>query len=439
MWSDSVYGLKDVLPKVPRGVDGDVRGGLITLWRLLNDAPVGIRQLYNNLSEQSIMQAADAAGDLGAPDFGFRPPPGLDDKELVRHLAVSIRALEGLLVEQASEARPARPEKEWRVDVEGASFYLVPFPRLKPAPAPKSDYRPFTRRGVKAFRILPCKIGGYQVKLASLDVTGDREEFKFGAALFRSIDFKTTTEAESFLVTSLSGDTLLEQIDDHVRKANADECAGAVFPELTINPEGRNLIRDLLHKKPWTDDKPDEEWPSPDFIVAGSWHEPQPGTPGKFANVATVFDGDGTELLRHTKIMPFQGGDRRMERIELGKSITVLVARQVLYAFGICLDFAQKSGEGPYGGLDVDFIVITSCGNDKTMASHIDNAKTTEIRYSTRPFIVQQAYPELPYPELDKEGLGFVLHPKMDLDHVTVGDCVADQGWSVVATRPEEL
>jgi predicted amidohydrolase len=209
-------------------------------------------------------------------------------------------------------------------------------------------------------------------------------------------------------------------IADACRAAHVDACLSTVFPELMIDPQSSRFIQSQLAEKPWL---ADGEIPqAPGFVVAGSWHEIEDA---KRYNIATVFDGHGDEILRHKKRMPYTDPEGRAEDIRHGTELAILVLENALFGFGICLDFCNRCYHTSYGWLDVDFVIVPSCGNEATMDGHIRTAKDLHNERNTRSFVVQQAFPPL------QQAAGYVLNPDGNPAAWTAGGLLIARPWSV--------
>jgi len=156
--------------------------------------------------------------------------------------------------------------------------------------------------------------------------------------------------------------------------------------------------------------------------VAGSWHEMDGAAR---YNIATIFDGHGDELLRHKKRMAYTDHDGRVEDIQHGTEFAILVLEGALFGFGICLDFCNRCYHTPYGALDVDFVIVPSCGDHVTMRGHIRTAQDLYNERNTRSFVVQQAYPPLP------NAAGFILNPGTDPANLAPDGLIVTVPWSV--------
>ncbi|MGY4627224.1 hypothetical protein [Bradyrhizobium sp. USDA 4486] len=268
--------------------------------------------------------------------------------------------------------------------------------------SPDKDIRPFDQRGLTKVRLIPSTVDGASVNLIRRDHVDEPSSVStkvFGATVFADPKFSCTETETTFVVDAVELSNRDAVIANACAAAHVDGSLACVFPELMIDPTARAMIGDLLAKKPWVKgDVPT----SPKFVVAGSWHEMEAG---KLFNIATVFNGHGKVLLRHKKRYPYTDPDGRAEKIHFGKEFAILVLDDALVAFGICLDFCNRCFSTVYGELDVDFVIVPSCGNAATMEGHIITAKDLHRARKARSFVVQQAYPPV------ENGSGFVLNP----------------------------
>lgn len=105
----------------------------------------------------------------------------------------------------------------------------------------------------------------------------------------------------------------------------------------------------------------------------------------------------------------------------------VLVMEEGLFAFGICLDFCNISERPPYLDLDVDYVLIPSCGNETTMSSHVDRSGELMIKLKARTVVVQQHFP--PKPD-GTSPLGYVL-ARLDADRPALETLVTNDPWHI--------
>lgn len=399
-----------------------------------------MKHLYATLPETEIEAVAQAAElRLGDADLGLAAEDLGTDLGIVRALGGRLRALENLYASLDQGEAAADPNEDWRIALDGHEAFFVPLPRtawrLDPPDGPeppktpagaKADLRPFDQRGLLKVRILPTTVDGAQVRFCVPETTGRAPALgRFGAALFADLTFEEASGPGVFRITGVDGPDLAARIHEACWAAHTEDYRAAIFPELTIDPERRDYIGELLGEKPWNDDPEQATVGAPSIVVAGSWHDP---VEDGYANVATVFDGHGDVLLRYHKRFAYKDDKGRFEDIIPGEAFPILVLADGLHAFGICLDFCHRCFDTPYGELDVDFVLVPSCGDDKTMASHLETAADLHRRRRARTFVVQQAWPKLP------EGLGFVLPPDGAPMAKSPAELIKRDFWSVFPT-----
>jgi hypothetical protein len=411
------------------GIDPDDpdtwRHALVRAWTLLPLAPVTVQGTYGTLPEADIVAAGDAAYAVG----GVAPGP-LDlsgcgsDAERLTGLGGWLRAAERKVAE-VDTGRPVRdPNDDWHHEVDGEGFFLVPVPRSawRSAYLPGALPRPYTRRALLRFRIMPEVIRGLPVHFTVHPRVGlDGAAMSFGASLFADFDVLPVDEADErhFLARDAVGPTA-EAVRADIVEAARSGCFAHVFPELTLTPEKREVVPATLAEAAWND--AGEAVPGPDLVVAGTWHERY----GEVTwNEAVVYDGSGKELLRFRKLFPYRDEKGRHERIELGEVLEVLVTRRGLYGFGVCLDFCQKATP-VLTELDVDWMIVPSCGDWRTMRDHLSAAHQLQVSFDTRSFVVQQVYPKR-----EDGGLGFVLAAPERVVERTEAELIVSQSFSI--------
>lgn len=419
MWRTEALELPERLAAL--NADGDsLREAMFVVWSVLATGSTTVKHLYSIVPESDILALAEMR-DPREGNFGLAFEGTETTGEIVMQLGACLRAMELEFSTWDLGARPTDPEV-WRVDAEGKSAYLVPIGRKawRKSKDPASDNRPFDQRGVLQVRFIPTVVDGAVVRLKMADHLSKAAKPKFGAVVFPNADFRCHETPTTFVVETVNIPGAPKIISDACMSAHADDCLAAVFPELTIDPHSRDLIQEQLSKKPWLSKS---ELPkSPGIVVAGSWHEVDDAG---IHNVATVFDGHGEELCRHRKRHAYKDPVGRFEKIVPGSEFTVLVLPDALIAFGICLDFCNHAFQTPYGELDVDFVIVPSCGDDKTMASHIRTARDLHDSRKTRSFVVQQAYPPVP------PAFGFVLNPDGNAGNWTSQGLLVTHSWTV--------
>lgn len=419
-WRRNTFELPRRLSAIDRtGHDDGIREAMFVVWTALATASGTIKHLYSAVREVDILASA-ADHDLSTSDFGLSFAGDEPNGALVGRLASCLRAMEIEFTSGDLGSRPTDPES-WRVGLGDESAYLVPMGRKawRTARDPARDTRPFDQRGVLRVRFIPTIVDGASVRLKIADRLDGPDVSRFGAVLFPGATFECDETDTTFVVTAVHIPNSSGIIEDACRSAHSPPCLAAVFPELTIDPQSRDAIRTQLSKKPWL--SPGDLPQAPGFVVAGSWHELDGDTR---YNIATVFDGYGDVLLRHRKRFAYKDSEGRFEDIIGGDEFAVLVLPGALFAFGICLDFCHRCFSTPYGELDVDFVIVPSCGDGKTMTSHIRTASDLHNRRGTRSFVVQQAYPV-------EKSVGYVLDPDGQPTTRTTNDLLRNDPWSI--------
>jgi predicted amidohydrolase len=420
-WRAHAYGIPATLAGLDRsGDDNGVREAIFLIWKAIAGAPSPIKHLYSLIRESDILATAETF-DMKADDYGLEFEGKEPDQLIVRRLGACLRALEREFCEWDLGSRRSRID-EWRVEHAGESAYFIPMGRMawREPKHPDRDQRPFDQRGVLRLRIIPMVVDGAQVRLFRPKHMRRSGASNFGAVLFPEYTFTCTQTATTFVVDAVDIPNAPDIIKQACEAAHREECVTAVFPELMIDPQSRDLIQEQLRTKPWL--KEGSKPHSPRFVVAGSWHEMSGSSR---YNVATVFDGHGVEVLRHRKRFVYKDESSRAEEIQHGNELEILVLSDALFAFGICLDFCHRCFTTPYGELDVDFVVVPSCGNETTMGGHIRTALDLHDARKTRSFVVQEAHPLL------ADVAGFVLNPDGDPANWVVKNLCRSQPWNV--------
>ncbi|OGB30011.1 MAG: hypothetical protein A3F78_08685 [Burkholderiales bacterium RIFCSPLOWO2_12_FULL_61_40] len=154
--------------------------------------------------------------------------------------------------------------------------------------------------------------------------------------------------------------------------ASATE-AGAniiVFPEFTLDMDHRQALVRHLYRNPT---------PSLFMVLAGSFHE----TEGhKAFNTAPLYSSDtGETLLTHRKLRIFGDFDHGAEQVDLGDSVHVLVTPIGCMTVLICKDFldAHPSVESLLTEVPMDWVLVPSFGDEKTIRAHKERAKELSV------------------------------------------------------------
>ena len=396
-WRKLVAAMPMALAGIWTADQDNYRSALILLFNVAAKAHTHVLNMYSGWPEAEIRAEAEGIRtELDTDGFGYHYRAEEDDVACLRRLAVHIRALEFVVSGDWTGDYPPDPNREWRVEVPGGQeFFLVPLPRRlwrTPQPSAK-DERAFSKRCLFMHRIIPAEVDGVEVAFHPLRALSPTKgaELSFGAALFEKVNFCEAETQDPFTVTEVKLDDRETVIEEAIEKAHKRPCFSVVFPELTIDPEAVAQIRLLFKTKPFAGTGSVR---SPSVVVAGSWHKP---TEGSYVNAASVLDGMGRPLFEYVKRHAYGGQGRNRENITHGTDFPILLSPEGLVAFAICLDFCNHATgkETLYERVDVDFLLVTSCGNATTMKSHLHTAYMVHRRYGTVSFIAQQCHPPM--------------------------------------------
>ncbi len=345
-----------------------------------------------------------------------------DDKTVLLDAARLLRAIEEAALENTSYPQSDRGsdlEVEW-CTADGR-YYVIP--RL--APLPNLPRRPFLRRALRRFRVIPTKVGRWAIRLHRSTIVeraaeeGDEKPIQqnFGAAFFPGLNVaiqeSSTTE---FLVSGVSGFNACSLIAGHLDEASLNRCVGVSWAELTVDDASLAFLQGEAARRALDGAHVCR------FLVPGSWHRE---IEGKTYNISRVLDGFGETLFEVRKWAKFQLGER-FEAIEPGNEIHILIGEQDLMLVAICKDFLHEAKEVPYKSLNVDIAMVPSMmgkeGEDlDTVPGHAATAQTMRVRYGTRTLVVAQPAFASDDP---KHGVGRVLAFPAKPLHAPAGELV---------------
>jgi predicted amidohydrolase len=424
-WRKAAWELNEALAAIDHADgDGGLRTAIFVLWRQMVLAPSTVQHLYRQISEEQILRTAATLRRTAAePGFSLTLHKTNNNTEIVREIGGLLRALETELSEGDLGETSLDPNVDWHIVWREEAAFFVPIPRSawrEPKPEAK-DFRPFTQRGLIRARIVPTHVDGSVVRfyLPDRPSRGERR-VAFGAVLIPNLTFDEVTGPTTFRITQADSPDMIRHILEACEGAHDKRCVAAIFPELTINDISLAFLRKTLASKPWADSGK-LELQTPAVVIGGSWHSP---CEGGYANVATILDGDGNVLFKYHKRFAYIDQTGRSEDIIPGNEFPVLVLNEGLFTLGICLDYCNRVFATPYGILNVDFVLVPSCGNEVTMTGHIRTASDLHESHTTRSFVVQQAYPAI------ANGLGYILPPD-GAPKKQIQDVVSMKAWTV--------
>jgi hypothetical protein len=406
---------------------------MVLIARTLKAAPTTLMTAKGFVSLNALnAEAVKAEKRILADDFKLSVVG--TDAALFLALASQLKALDKVHADLVATRQPFVASRQWRVEHELGADFLIPRPglyrggggRAKPK-AGKEDVRIAVkwRDLMSRHRLLPVELDGIPVVPHWRHMRGTwPRQAGLAAAFFEGLGFLDEDNGESFVVTGVSCEGQDGQLAALLAQGHEAQAAVMVLPELTMPPNQVEVLLSLLRdREPWAKAA---ERQAPGLIVAGSWHEPQ--ADGTVKNVAPVYDAFGEHILSHDKLFAFND-DGIPERLTAGDKIHVLVTEDALVSFGICRDFCDRTQGAIFPRLDVDFVLVTSCGQDSTMEGHIRTAQDMVDHCRGRAFVVQYAYPKLAE-QLGMAPIGYVLPPSNPKSQ-TVASTLTDKAFSV--------
>ncbi|BBC74020.1 hypothetical protein AEB_P3152 [Altererythrobacter sp. B11] len=382
--------LNDRLAAIDPDDPGQLTDAIAATYETIAETPAQLLQDYKGFSEKALTEALATRaalvmkGEIAVTEASEERLTLLDAARLLR--ALEANALEGTFRTESDLGEDL--ERLW-VTTDGR-YYVVP----RIAPLAALDGKPFLRRALRHYRVLPTEMPGFRVRLhrtplaaTSAMAAGDRagKQRSFGAALFPGLKAVLSDPAiEGFTVIGLDGFDGDEMIDAHLAQARAENATAIVWGELTM-PEARvtQVQQDLADRALDGDS-------ALRYLVAGSWHR---DIDAEMRNVAVILDGNGELLFEVLKWAKFDIAGRT-ESIVPGKEIHVLVCEDELITVAVCRDFLEGTTDVPYLRLNVDLAIVPSMisgiAEHATMDGHAVTAKLMRVRYGTRTMVVAQ-------------------------------------------------
>lgn len=415
-------GVEAAWPDLDACADGlvGIRNAIFGLWLLMTKAPSNVRDLYRGFDEAGL----DAEAEVDARSDALPSLPTLcstpaQRDAFVRVMAVALRALELRYVALSDGSTIRRPE-QCLATYGAEQAYIVP---VRSRHREAATGHPFQRRALLGLRVLPLAHMGFKLNVRfsedPIRRPEARDDLAFGAALFVDLDLDIATTTGGFLIRGATSTDQLGQIERALMSADAAECLALTLPELTVDRRTLEEIIDRMADGRWNIE-------TLGFLIAGSCHEDLGD--GRHVNVATVLDRYGNEIARHAKLFRYNDSDGTHEDIVLGDTIEVLVTEEAIVAFGICLDFCNQSEPSPYPWMDVDYVLVPSCGGESTMRGHVERSSELIRTMRTRSFVVQQHWG--PY-AAGRPPLGYIL-ARADREAPPVASLATGDVWTLV-------
>ena len=382
--------LNDSLGKLSASDPLALRDALALVYAAIAATPEPILQDYAQFTEKALNEdIVQRAGEVekGAIEVAL----GGDQNAIFLDASRLLRAIEQSAVECSHFIESDRGEDledAWRTS--DGKFYVIP----RMTALAGIHGKPFLRRALLHYRILPTEVGGFAVRLhRSLlaadahwsNKDGDTSERSFGAALFPGLCAELSPVApDGFTVTGLTGCDAIACIDIHLAEARTGECCAVVWGELTMPEVNLGHLRAALNATALDGCGPLR------YLVAGSWHSEIDGV---MRNACHVLDGYGEPIFTTYKWAKFEV-EKKWEAIAPGEEIHVLIGEDELAVVAICRDFLQATTDLPYCKLDIDVALVPSMilniGEQKTMDAHKATANQMRVRYGTRTLVVAQ-------------------------------------------------
>ncbi|WP_105405163.1 hypothetical protein [Neorhizobium sp. T7_12] len=394
------------------------------LWSVMQASDATIRDYFRSYPEGDLVKAAsvlDLAGclaEITAPADNARAT-----RAVFKDLAARLRALENLFYAEHNGAT-AKNSAAYEVEFDGRRGYFLDWAPKNRTPGEKGT---FAKRALARSRILPRAIGNAEVKIHVLDdprgalrASAGATKLHFGAGLFQDLKFQMQYNDDGFIVDGVTCAGQAQTIGNQLVAATQAGCSGVVYPELTITGDVLEGICATIAGG----ELPIEL----SLVVAGSRHKKC--ADGLTRNTATVVDGYGEPKVEQNKFFRYSEGPKPSESIEPGTELSIVVLADAVLACAICLDFCHRTEHPPYDDLDVDLIVVPSCGEVVTMDSHLRKAQDIHLNRKVNTLVVQQFH-DGQEPK-DADPLGYILAPHA-LQAAAASELGTREPWSIVA------
>lgn len=217
--------LNDRLAAIDPDNPGQLTDAIAATYETIAETPAQLLQDYKGFSEKALTEALATRaalvmkGEIAVTEASEERLTLLDAARLLR--ALEANALEGTFRTESDLGEDL--ERLW-VTTDGRHYVV---PRIAPLAA--LDGKPFLRRALRHYRVLPTEMPGFRVRLhrtplaaTSAMAAGDRagKQRSFGAALFPGLKAVLSDPAiEGFTVIGLDGFDGHEMIDAHLAQA----------------------------------------------------------------------------------------------------------------------------------------------------------------------------------------------------------------------------
>lgn len=157
-------------------------------------------------------------------------------------------------------------------------------------------------------------------------------------------------------------------IAETLQRAQHSGAVVVVFPEFTVDVQQRQAIAEHLIQQPHG---------SVQLVVAGSFHEPEPGgDPLQAYNTAPVLVANGQTLFKHRKLRLFGNEAHGAECAQIGNTLHVLLTPLGGMTVMICKDYLDGDDRvrTALHEVPVDWVWVPSFGNATTLKLHKQRA-----------------------------------------------------------------
>ena len=366
---------------------------IFAAWALLMRKIPEIRSVFESIDEDPLSEWAEDFLALMLEGATPELPPNLLFDEAVLQVAALLRALETNHLDHNVMPFPAS-EGEVACSYGGDEGFFVP---LAPVLAARSRQSPnakaLFRRALSRSRIYPKKLDtGQRVRLGFVSPTMTPDSgapLALGAAIFENycptIVEETVESTRGFYVSEWSCECRGGQVEIAIDSSTKGDFEALVFPELTMPPSAvAELVRIYSRRKGRAGNEIDMP---PLVTVAGSWHETRSGVR---RNTSIVLSATGRQIGTYTKLFAYSDRDLGEELVERGSGILIIIGHRAVFSVAICLDFIADRPENPFPYLDVDLVLVPSCGGIETILQHAAHATKRTQSGVGRSFVVQQ-------------------------------------------------
>jgi len=197
------------------------------------------------------------------------------------------------------------------------------------------------RRYCRTFVVILAEHAGLTVECKAERRWGDgllHERLKAARREFRTICWPLSRPLElrngpptHLSVTTAGETTAAGELQRAIDAAQQHHATFLIFPELSLSPDDLVALHGLLASRDVASD-------FPVLTLAGVTHQPSV-IEGLEVNEAVLLGADGEILHRHTKMYPFEAAGGAIERLEVGRKLSVLESPIGNITPLICLEF----------------------------------------------------------------------------------------------------